>query len=189
VFSEDSASDQAAVASVAPMPGSDVDSPPQRDSHVHARRALNTRGPGPRPPVGPAPPDAPPVQPKAADTIATGAAQPPSAPWLKGLSHFGPALEEGTVPPNIFDEPDPDTPAWLSRLQDEWVNLKGFLYLWRPDWKTTFAPLYSATRKWQRLWEMVDPNKAGSSAAACSSRLGTTATACASHAPRHESKF
>jgi len=27
-----------------------------------------------------------------------------------------------------------------------------FLDLWLPDWNKTFAPLYAASPKWQRIW-------------------------------------
>ena len=167
-ISEDSASDQAPDASMEPEAGSEpesprkrdnhvrareiLNSPPQRDSHVRARARLNTTCPRPRGVVGCPPPEAPRIPLEQADTIATGPEEDDNAAWLLGLLHIGPPLGERSAHQNIFDELDPATPAWLSQLQNEWVNPKQFLDLWRTDWATTFAPLYSATRKWQRLW-------------------------------------
>ena len=144
--------DQAPDACVEPAAGSETPIPPQHDSHIRAWIALHTTCPRPRPVVGCAPTDAPRAPLEHADTIATEPAEDPTAPWLQGLSSFGPPLEKETPHNNIFDEPDPAPPAWPSHLQDEWVSPTEFPDLWRPDWLKTFAPLYSATRKWQRLW-------------------------------------
>ena len=139
-------------ASVGPMRGSPITAAPQHDSHVRAWRTWKTIRWRPHPPVGEATPNTP----SAADTMATGQAEPKSAPWLKDLSRFGPAPGDGIAPPNAFDGPEPDTPAWLSKLQNEWVDPKEFLDLWRSDWKTTFGPLYAASRQWQRMWRQGD---------------------------------
>ena len=80
---------------------------------------------------------------------------------LKGLSWFGPPLDDFVPTPNTFDAPDLATPAWLARPQTEWVSPAEFLDLWRPEWKVTFPPLYAALGKWQRLWRHGDgrPNQ------------------------------
>jgi hypothetical protein len=77
---------------------------------------------------------------------------PPNPHWLDELSRFGPAPEPGPPRTSPFDNPDPVTPPWLSRLHEEWVSPTEFHTLWQPRWKETFAPLYAATPKWQRLW-------------------------------------
>ena len=47
---------------------------------------------------------------------------------------------------------DQATPPRLDELNRQWVDSQVFLDFWRPDWKTTFTPLYASTPHWQRLW-------------------------------------
>jgi hypothetical protein len=72
--------------------------------------------------------------------------------WLQDLSRFGPTPTEPRSSPSASDTTDPVSPAWLEQLQDEGVCPTQFLDLWQPDWNKTFAPLYAASPKWQRVW-------------------------------------
>ena len=129
-----------------------LDGPKQRDRHVLAWKSLQAVRSKPKPPVGGPPPTA---------DGATGADAPSpfvprpayvDSPWLQGLSRFGPVPSETRSTPSAFDTADPSSPPWLEQLQDEWVCPTQFLDLWQPDWNKTFAPLYAANPKWQRVW-------------------------------------
>jgi hypothetical protein len=102
----------------------------QHDSHVVAWRTSRLVASRPKPPVGQPPPGTTVRAALPPDACTTLLPDPVHAPWLSNLGRFGPPLQGPTT---VTPHRDPETPAWLERLQNEWVSPTTFLDLWRPD--------------------------------------------------------